>query len=309
MEAQIVKLPEEVKVLADKVPAKKQQEVMAVLNQIFSGTQEWEKQIDGIVVKDISDKMSIQLADVARKNVKNARLTAEKVFDQKRAIVQQAKAEWDLEDKLWLKAKQIMQITLKALEDKAEFKAKTVERYELQLKEARTARRKESVEKLFLGVPESNYSEMSDETFNLYISGLKNQYEEREKARKQEEDAQKKRDEEDARLRKENEELRKQKEEAEKKAEEAEKERLRMEAVEKGRAMIEEEARVRTEAMAAIDRELPDKVKLLALAKKLEVMSVELFGCTSDDGKRVEAGVQKLLMKISDWIIKETGNM
>lgn len=309
MEAQIVKLPEEVKVLAEKVPVKKQQEVMVVLNQIFSGTQEWEKQIDGIVVKDISDTMSIQLADVARKNVKNARLTAEKVFDQKRAIVQQAKAEWDLEDKLWLKAKQIMQITLKALEDKAEFKAKTVERYEAKLKQDRTNQRKEKVDKLFLGVVEGTYSEMSDETFSLYLSGLQNQYDEMQKVKKQEEEDRKNKEQAEARLREENEILRKQKEEAEKKAEEAEKERLRLEAMEKGRVLIEEETRQNIEYLAAIERSAPDKDKLLALAKKLEIMAGETFGCTSDAGKQVEKGITTLLLKITDWIIKETSKM
>lgn len=309
MEAQIVKLPEEVKVLAEKVPAKKQQEVMVVLNQIFSGTQEWEKQIDGIVVKDINDKMSIQLADVARKNVKNARLTAEKVFDQKRAIVQQAKAEWDLEDKLWLKAKQIMQITLKALEDKAEFKAKTVERYEAKLKEDRTNQRKEKVDKLFPGVVEGTYSEMSDETFSLYLSGLQNQYDEIQKAKKKEEEDLKNKEQAEAKLREENEILRKQKEEAEKKAEEAEKEKLRLEAMERGRVLIEEETRQRTEYLKTIERSAPDKEKLITLAKKLEVMAGEAFGCTSDAGKQVEKGITTLLLKITDWIIKETSKM
>ncbi len=61
--------------------------------------------------------MSIELAEVARKNSKQARLSAEKIFDAKREEVQNLKAEFDLEDKLWLKAKQVMQIKFKAIEE------------------------------------------------------------------------------------------------------------------------------------------------------------------------------------------------
>ena len=61
--------------------------------------------------------MNIQMADAGRKNVKTARLAApEKVFDAKRADVQQKKSEYDLEDKLWLKAKQTAQILFKDIE-------------------------------------------------------------------------------------------------------------------------------------------------------------------------------------------------
>ena len=128
MEKQIITLPQEVSELAVKVSAKKQAEVQNVLQQIFTGTDGWEKLIDAIEVKDINDKISIELAEVALKNSKQARLTAEKIFDVKRQEVQRLKAEFDLEDKLWLKAKQVMQIKFKAIEEKAEWKANFVKR-------------------------------------------------------------------------------------------------------------------------------------------------------------------------------------
>lgn len=115
----IIQLPVEVKELAQKVSTNKQAEVNTVLSQIFTGTAEWESQVDAIEVKGIDDKMSIELAEVARKNTKTARLNAEKIFDAKREEVQQMKAEFDLEDKLWLKAKQVMQLKFKAIEEKA----------------------------------------------------------------------------------------------------------------------------------------------------------------------------------------------
>lgn len=128
MEKQIITLPQEVSELAVKVSAKKQAEVQNVLQQIFTGTDGWAKLIDAIEVKDINDKISIELAEVARKNSKQARLIAEKIFDVKRQEVQRLKAEFDLEDKLWLKAKQVMQIKFKAIEEKAEWKANFVKR-------------------------------------------------------------------------------------------------------------------------------------------------------------------------------------
>ncbi len=128
MEKQIITLPQEVSELAVKVSAKKQAEVQNVLQQIFTGTDGWEKLIDAIEVKDINDKISIELAEVALKNSKQARLTAEQIFDVKRQEVQRLKAEFDLEDKLWLKAKQVMQIKFKAIEEKAEWKANFVKR-------------------------------------------------------------------------------------------------------------------------------------------------------------------------------------
>ena len=64
----LIVLPNEVNELATKVSANKQEEVQTVLQQIFTGTADWEKQVDSIEVKDINDKMSIELAETARKN-------------------------------------------------------------------------------------------------------------------------------------------------------------------------------------------------------------------------------------------------
>ena len=140
-ELQLITLPTEVNELAVKVSANKQAEVQAVLQQIFTGTSDWENQVDAIEVKDVNDKMSIVLAEVARKNLKQARLSAEKIFDSKREEVQSLKAEFDLEDKLWLKAKQVMQLKFKAIEEKAEWKANFVKRFEAEQKELRIQKR------------------------------------------------------------------------------------------------------------------------------------------------------------------------
>lgn len=309
METKIVKLPAEVQVLAERVATSKKQEVMVVLSQIFSGTDEWQKQIDSIVVKDVSDKVSIQMADAARKNVKNARLAAEKLFDQKRSIVQQAKAEWDIEDKLWLKAKQIMQITLKSLEEKADFKAKTVQRYEAEQKAIQTGKRREQVSMYAQDVPEMNYSDMTEEVFELYLAGLKKHHEEVMKERKRiDEEEKAKAAEQEAerqRILAENEKLRKEQEVMANKAREEAAERakleetLRLQREAEAKAAQEEVDKIKAQAMA------PDKDKLLAFAKKIEGLAAkEAPVCATTEAQLIVNNSNNLLFKIVDYIEK-----
>lgn len=274
MEIQIITLPIEVNELAVKVSANKQAEVQAVLQQIFTGTDGWEKQVDAINVKDINDKMSIELAEVARKNSKQARLSAEKIFDAKREEVQNLKAEFDLEDKLWLKAKQVMQIKFKAIEEKAEWKANFVKRFEAEQKELRTQKRINEVSK-FGEINRIEFEAMSDESFNSFLSGLKSTYEAKIEAdRKAEEERL-------AQI------------EAEKQRQlaiEAENKRLKAEAEEKEKALIIErkkqqeileeanrKAKAEAEEKIRLQKEIDDKkAKELAELKKKELQEKAL---------------------------------
>ena len=176
MEVQVITLPLEISELAIQVSANKQEEVKTVLQQIFTGTDDWEKQVDAIEVKDINDKMSIELAEVARKNSKTARLNAEKIFDAKREAVQNLKAEFDLEDKLWLKAKQVMQLKFKAIEEKAEWKANFVKRFEAEQKELRTQKRIIEVSK-YAEINRIEFENMSEDIFDSFVIGLQANYE------------------------------------------------------------------------------------------------------------------------------------
>lgn len=175
----LVVLPDEVKELALRVPEQKQKEVQNVLSQIFSGTADWKNQADSIVVKDINDNMSIQLAETGRRNVKNARLAAEKIFDAKRDEIQQKKSEFDLEDKLWLKAKQTAQILFKDIETTFEWKAKFVERYEAEQKELTTQLRIEKVSKFTDDINRIALENMSDQIFDIFLSGIEKAYNDR----------------------------------------------------------------------------------------------------------------------------------
>ena len=188
MEVQVIELPIEVAELASKVSLIKRSEVEAVLQQIFTGTDDWERQVDAIEVKGIDDKMSIELADVARRNSKQARLNAEKIFDSKREEVQRLKSEYDTEDKMWLKAKQVMQIKFKAIEEKAEWKANFVKRFEAEQKELRTQKRIIQVS-VYATINRFEFEAMSDESFESFLNGLKATHEAKlEAKRKAEED-------------------------------------------------------------------------------------------------------------------------
>ena len=268
---ELVVLPDEVKELALKVPESKQKEVQTILSQIFAGTADWEKQVDAIEVKDINDRLSIQLADVARKNIKAARLAGEKLFDAKRDAVQMEMQNYKLEDSLWLKSKQIMQIKFKAIEEKAEWKAKFVERYEAEQKELRTQLRIEKVMKYSPEVSRIEIENMSDNLFDIFLSGLEKAFNDKiEGDRKAEEkrladiEAERIRQE---NIRLENDRLKKEAEEAEKQLK-VERERIRLENEEKERL-----AEIERKKAAAILKEQQEKVdkertELLAKAEK-----------------------------------------
>ena len=179
METGLVVLPQEVTVLAEKVASEKREEVNTLLNQLFSGTENWKQQIAAINVKDHTDTMAMSIADTARLSVKKARLEAEKLFDAKRDEVQRLKSEFDLEDKLWLKSKQIMQEMFKSMEQELEYKANTAKRYEIEQKEKRTQERLEKVVVFNPTVSRFDVENLSDEMFNIFLAGIEKEHNDR----------------------------------------------------------------------------------------------------------------------------------
>ena len=314
----IVKLPEELNELALKVPESKQNEVKKVLNDIFLGTADWERQVDLIEVKNINDIMSIQLADVARKNAKTARLSAEKIFDKKRTEVQLRMMDDKLEDALWLKSKQIMQLQFKHIEEKAKFKSEFGKRYESEQLQLRNDLRCQKVLKY---IPDEEISileigQMSDNIFEAYLSGVKKTDEDKVAAEKKaEEDRIAKEREEKAeqeRIRKENERLRKEAEVAEANRIKEEKERQRLAEIEadKLEADRKEQEHIRLENQAKAKAELKkveaEKQRLIAIEKakadKLEAdrkeqehIRLENQAKAKAELKKVEAEKQRLI--------------
>lgn len=273
MEIQIAELPVEVRELAVKISEEKRSEVQTILRQVFVGTDEWERQVDAITVKDVNDKMSIDLAEVARKNAKQARLNAEKIFDEKREQVQRLKSEYDLEDKLWLKAKQIMQIKLKTIEEKAEWKATFVKRFEAEQKELKIQKRINEVLK-YAEINRLEFENMSDDSFESFLSGLKSNYEVKIKAEKEAKEMR----------------IAKEKADAEEREQQRlENKRLKAEAEVKEKQLAEERAK----AKAEIDRIQAENIaKLRAEQEAKAKLEAELWQKKQDEIK-IEADRKK----------------
>ena len=113
------------------------------------------------------------MAETARKNAKTARLDAEKIFDAKRENVQALMQGFQLEDKLWLKAKQTMQLLFKDIETTAERKARYVEIHETNRKEALRLERSEMLAPYVDDVAIFPLGEMSDTAWNDLYNGMK----------------------------------------------------------------------------------------------------------------------------------------
>lgn len=276
MEVQIIKLPTEVNELAVKVSANKQAEVQTVLQQIFTGTENWEKNVDLIEVNSITDIDAIAMADTARLNVKKARLSAEKIFDAKREEVQNLKAEFDLEDKLWLKAKQVMQLKFIAIEEKAEWKANFVKRFEAEQKELRTQKRINEVSK-YAEINRIEFEAMSDESFDSFLSGLKSTYEAKiEAERKAEED-------------------RIAKEKADLEAIEQqrlENERLKAEAIAKEKELEKERAKLEAERKENEQKLADERAKAKAEADRVEAENKAKLKAEQEEKAKIEAELQ-----------------
>ena len=180
--------------------------------------------------------------------------------------MQNLKAEFDLEDKLWLKAKQVMQIKFKAIEEKAEWKANFVKRFEAEQKELRTQKRIIEVSK-YSEINRIEFEAMSDESFDSFLSGLKSTYEAKIEAERKAEEERIAKEKADAEAREqqrlENERL---KAEAEKREKEIEAERKANEqklAEERAKAKAEAD-RIEAENKAKLKAEQEAKAKLEA---------------------------------------------
>ncbi len=168
----VVILPEEVQAIALSVSEEKRAEVNNTLTQIFAGTADWKAQVDAIVVAGPDDKLGMKLANTARLNAKNARLAAEKIFDQKRDEVKAQMLSYQTEDKLWLKAKQTMIILFKEIEQAAEYKEKTAERYEKEQYELKIQQRLTKLASVDPLIGRQEIEGMSDVSFDAFLAGL-----------------------------------------------------------------------------------------------------------------------------------------
>lgn len=182
-------IPEEVKQIELQLPEEKRNEINKILGQMFVGTSDLQKKVDAIVVKDHTDNMAMQMADAARKNIKRMRLDGVELFNQKRDAVQMAKLQFDTEDKLWLKAKQMYEISLKAIEEVAAYKADTLKRYEQEQKELKVQERLSKIQVFNPETTRFDIENLSDDMFTMLLNGVEKEYNDRiETERKAEEE-------------------------------------------------------------------------------------------------------------------------
>lgn len=297
-------IPTEIQELSLKVPQNKQGEVGLILSQVFQKTNDWENQIAKINVNSVDDTEQMSQAKKIRLEVKKARLEAEKKIDLKRKEVQLRMADDKLEDSLWLKAKQIMQMKAKAIEEKAEWQEKFAERCKKEQKELQTKLRVEKLSK-YREVNPLEVENLSDDMFNTLLEAEKIKYEIEQK-RLAEEAKAKRLAKEAQRI--ENEKLRA--ENAKKEAELAEARRLQAEAEAKEKKIkAEQEAKLRAEqeAQAKKNREELEKKEAEERARKNETFKKWLvdnnYNAQTDEYKQ-EGNKFVLYRKISEIEIK-----
>jgi hypothetical protein len=274
MENNLVKLPKEVAQIAQNVSVEKRNEVQTVLNHVFNGVAKMRQQLDNITVENENDTVNMKLANTIRLGVRQVRLEAEKIFDAKRAEVQQQMLSYKTEDTLWLKAKQTMQILTKEIEENARWKEETRLRFEAEQKELKVQQRMFRISKVAPEIQRSEFENMNDETFELFYETLEKAYNDRIEAERKAEEERIAREKAEAeareKMRIENERLKKEAEEKEKQlAEErakAEAERKRIEeAARKEREEAERKLKAEREAARiAAEKAKAEKEKLEA---------------------------------------------
>ena len=168
-------IPVEVTGLAEQLPTEKQKDIQRIFNLVFDGTEEMRLAVSELVVKDENDVENISKAESFRKEAKAKKVASKKLFDECRSIVQSKKAEFDLEDKLYLKCQQTADLILKSIEQMAEEKANTPVRIAMERHAAMVKERSIKVSE-YQEPRESDFANMSEDVFNNYLSGLKATY-------------------------------------------------------------------------------------------------------------------------------------
>ena len=259
-----MELPSEVAKMAENVSAEKRNDVQIVLNNVFNGVSTMRNQLDTIVVADVNDKTNMKLANTIRLGVRQIRLDAEKVFDAKRAEVQQEMLSYKTEDSLWLKSKQIMQILTKEIEENARWKEETKERIEAEIKELKIQERINEVSK-YAGINRIEFELMSDDSFDSFLNGLKTTHTSKIEAERKAEQDRIEREKADAEEREqqklENERLKIEAENREKEIEAERKINDKKLAEEKEKLKIEQDAKAKLEAELKAKKDADDKAE------------------------------------------------
>lgn len=152
----------------------KQNEISQSLGVFFAKASEWNATIESIVITSPDEVGKMKMAREGRLTLKNLRLEAKAIVTSKRDFVKNRMADDVLEDKLWLKAGQIMDATFNNLEGKLEEKEKFAERWNAELKaELKTVRDLELTAYAEFVPFGLNLGELSDEDYSKLFNGAK----------------------------------------------------------------------------------------------------------------------------------------
>lgn len=282
----------------------KQNQIAETLGVFFNKASEWDATIQSIVITSPEETGKMRMAREGRLTLKNMRLEAEKIVKAKREEVKHRMANDLLEDKLWLKAWQMIEATFKNLEMKLEEKEKFAERWEAEQREK--LRRERLSQLLPLGFQIEtgiDLGNMDEQTFQNLKLGLETAKREREEAerRAEEERIAREKAEAEARARME-EENRRLKAEAEAKERQLREARAKAEAERKA---LEEKARKEREAKEKLEAELRAKKEAEERARKEAEAraAAELKAKQEAEAKAAKAPKKKRLQMWIDSLI------
>lgn len=307
------------------------------LQKFFADAEKEKAIIDSIVVTKPDQVAEMKQARDIRLKIKNSRLEARDIVKDHREQLKNAMSEFTLQDKLWLKAFQMLEATCENLESKCEEKEKFAERYEAEQKQLRYESRVNQLHQY--GTDPSIYSlvDMSDEAFSKLLENEKLAFEARveneKKAAAELVAKQKAEAEERERIRLENEQLKKEAQERERLAKietdkrnaELAKERVeqqkKLDAERKAREQAEANIKAEKEAQARKEAEekaaaeaiekanaeearkkllAPDKEKLMELANLID--QIQLPAVSSKEANSVVRATEEMLGKVTNYI-------
>jgi len=289
----------------------KQNQIAETLGVFFNKASEWDSTIKSIVITSPEETGKMKMAKEGRLTLKNMRLEAEKIVKAKRDEVKYAMANFVLEDKLWLKAGQMMEATFKNLETKLEEKEKFAERWEAEQKEKLKAERLALL--LPLGFQFENgfdLGNMDEKMFQSLKLGLETAKKEKEDAERKAEEAmiakEKAEAEERARIKAENERLKLEAEAKEKQlADERAKAEAERKAIEARSAKLKAEADAKLKAEKEANEKLQAEIRAKAEAEEKAKKDAEIKAAAELKAKQqAEAKAAKApkKQKLNNWI-------
>lgn len=288
-------------------------EVTSSLTEFFNEAGNWEKTVQDLVITSPTETGKMKMAREGRLHLRSMRLRAEQIVKSRRETIKARMADDVLEDKLWLKAGQMVKATFENLETKLEEKEKFAERWEAEQKQKLIEQRLKLLEPVkdfcaIYYIGQANLGEITHEQFLELLDQAKKlqKADQEEKA----DEADKKREQEE-RLKQAEQEKR----EAEEKLEKERQDKKRLEAELKAKEEAEAKAKREAEQKAEADRKAkeeaerrergaPDKTKLINLAVQLNEMV--LPNLHSAEAQKILIDVKTLLGRVSKFIHEKT---